>query len=76
MIKSAVNELMPDYPKLFNTVLDSGYVPQTLCNGIITPIFKRGIESDLSNYRGICISSCLGKLFCSIFNLRLLDHVI
>ena len=28
-----------------------------------------------SNYRGICISSCLGKLFCSILNQRLLEHV-
>ena len=27
------------------------------------------------NYRGICISSCLGKLFCSILNRRLLEHV-
>ena len=66
---------MPDYPKLFNTVLKSGYM-QTWCNGIITPIFKRGVESDPSNYCGICISSCLRKLFCSILNQRLLDHVI
>ena len=28
-----------------------------------------------SNYRGICTSSCLGKLFCSILNQRLLEHV-
>ena len=50
-------------------------MPQTWCNGIITPIFKSGVKSDPSNYRGICISSCLGKLFCSILNQRLLDHV-
>ena len=75
MIKSAVNELMPVYLKLFNTVLRSGIMPQTWCNGIITPIFKSGVKSDPSNYRGICISSCLGKLFCSILNQRLLDHV-
>ena len=75
MIKSAVNELMPVYLKLFNTVLRSGIMPQTWYNGIITPIFKSGVKSDPSNYRGICISSCLGKLFCSILNQRLLDHV-
>ena len=61
MIKSAVNELMPVYLKLFNTVLRSG--------------IKSGVKSDPSNYRGICISSCLGKLLCSILNQRLLDHV-
>ena len=75
MIKPAVNELMPVYLKLFNTVLKSNVMSQTWCNGIITPIFKSGAESDPSNYRGICNSSCLGKLFCSILNQRLLDHV-
>ena len=46
---------MQVYLKLFNTVLRSGIMPQTWCNGRITPIFKR--------------------LFCSILNQRLLDHV-
>ena len=44
-------------------------------SGLITPIFKNGTNSDPSNYRGICVSSCLGKLFCSILNQRLLEHV-
>jgi len=39
-------------------------------------MFKKGAESDPSGYRGICISSCLGKLFCSILDQRFLDHVI
>ena len=51
-------------------------MPQTWCNGIIKPIFKSGAESDLSNYHGICIFSCLGKLLCSVLNQRRLDHVI
>ena len=38
-------------------------------------LFFKSIKSDPSNYHGICISSCLGKLFCSILNQRLLDHV-
>ena len=75
MIKSSLNELMPIYLQLFNAVLTSGTMPQTWCDGLITPIFKSGIKSDPSNYRGICISSCLGKLFCSILNQRLLKHI-
>ena len=75
MIKSSLNELMPVYLKLFNTVLDLGTMPQMWCDGLITPIFKCGTKSDPSNYRGICISSCIGKLFCSILNQRLLKHV-
>ena len=40
MIKSSLNELMPVYLKLFNTVLDLGTMPQMWCDGLITPIFN------------------------------------
>ena len=39
--------------------------------GYITPIFKSGDRFDSSNYRGITIMSCVGKLFNSILNNRL-----
>ena len=45
------------------------------CSGLITPIFKSGERNDPTNYRGICVSSCLEKLFCSILNQRLMEHV-
>ena len=66
---------MPIYLKLFNAVLTAGTMPQTWGGGLITPIFKSGTKSDPPNYRGICISSCRGKLFCSILNQKLLKHI-
>ena len=54
---------MPIYLQLFNAVLTSGTMPQTLCDGLIRPIFKSGTKSDPSNYQGISISSCLGNYF-------------
>ena len=51
-------------------------MPQTWCGGLITPIYKSGGRSDPANYRGICVSSCLGKLFCSILNQRLLEYIV
>ena len=71
MIKTSLNEMILVYQKLFNNILDSGSMPQMWCGGLITPIFKSGGRNDPSNYRGICVSSCLGKLFCSILNQRL-----
>ena len=38
-------------------------MPQWWCNGVITSICKSGTKSDRSNYRGICIFICPGKLF-------------
>ena len=46
-------------------------MPDIWCQGLITPIYKSGDKSDPTNYGGICVSSCLGKLFSSILNQRL-----
>ena len=76
MIKASIDTLMPVYEKLFNSILNQGTMPQTWCGGLITPIYKSGGRSDPANYRGICVSSCLGKLFCSILNQRLLEYIV
>ena len=57
--------------KLFNLVLNIGHFPDIWSKVIITPIFKNGNKFDPNNYRGICVSSNLGKLFCSILNSHL-----
>ncbi len=61
--------------KLFNVVLSVGYFPDIWNQGLITPIFKNRDKFDPNNYRGICVSSNLGKLFCSIINARLLYFI-
>ena len=39
------------------------------------PTHKKGDKSDVNNYRGISISSCLSKLFTSILNKRLYNYM-
>ena len=75
LLKASYEILMNVYIKLFNLVLDTGIYPSFWCDGLITPIFKTGDKSDPGNYSGICVSSCLGKLFSSILNHKLLDFV-
>ena len=60
---------------LFNNVLNGGSMPLMWCSGLITPIFMSGVRNGPTNYRTICVSNCLGKLFCSILNQRLMEHV-
>ena len=74
MIKSSVNILSKGYLKVFNKILVSGSCPEEWTVGIITPIYKSGNSLDASSYRGICVSSCLGKLFCSILSTRLMNY--
>ena len=59
------------FVKLFNVILSKGVFPASWSKEFIVPIYKTGSTDDPNNYRGICISSCLGKFFTLIMNERL-----
>ena len=71
MLKSGGHLLMTSLKRLFNLILDAGMFPDCWSMGLITPIFKSGEKSNPTNYRGICVTSCLGKLFTALLNNRL-----
>ena len=73
MIKTSSRSIKYSLEKLFDLILQAGIFPTSWSNGIITALHKSGNKDDPSNYRGICINSCLGKVFCSILNTRLLN---
>lgn len=53
--------------------LSVGCLPDTWNQGLIRPIFKQGdlFKFEPNNYRGMCVNSNPGKIFCSIINTRL-----
>ena len=64
--------MLPLYKDYFNTILDTGIVPDSWLKGLICPIYKRsGNPSNPENYRHITLVSCFSKLFTSILNNRL-----
>ena len=71
MIKCGFTILAPLLVKTFNLVLSAGHFPSEWAKGRIVSLHKKGDVLDPSNYRGITISSCVGKLFNSILNNRL-----
>ena len=75
MIRHSIDVMCPVFKKLFNIILESGIFPDSWCISSLTPIFKSGDTSDTNNYRGICVSSCLGKFFTSILNQRLMKFI-
>ncbi|MEW8546452.1 MAG: reverse transcriptase family protein, partial [Candidatus Thiodiazotropha sp.] len=56
---------------LFNGVFHSGKFPDSWAEGIIVPVFKKGDDTLVENYRAITLVSCMSKLFTSILNKRL-----
>ena len=74
-IKNSPDIIIEIIVRLFNVILDSKFIPTDWCLGVIKPFFKNeGDPRDPSNYRGITILSCLGKLFTSCINTRLTSY--
>ena len=70
MLKAAHGTLAPCFLKLFNACLSSGQYPVQWSNRYFTPLHKSNDSSDPSNYRGITITSAIGKVFNTVLNER------
>ena len=71
LLKAVADIITPILVSIFNKIIDTECFPTLWSLGIIVPIFKDGDASDPNNYRGICINSCLSKLFTMLMNDRL-----
>ena len=48
---------------LLVTCWEEEFIPEEWAEGITVPLFKEGDECDVGNYRGITLSSPIGKVF-------------
>ena len=71
MLKVSNNEILELYKALFNRILKDEIYPLNWNYSLTQLIYKEGEKDDPSNYRGISLSSNLGKLFNSILVTRL-----
>ena len=67
---------MESLTKLFNFVFEKGEFPKIWNETFIVPLHKTCSKSDPSNYRGLSISSNLGKVFNKIIHLRLIKFTL
>lgn len=51
------------------------YYPEDWREGIIVPIFKKGVKDKLNNYRGITLMSTTYKIYADILNERIIREV-
>lgn len=75
MIKCGMPVLLEPSLKLFNLVFMKGSFPKLWNKSLITLIHKKGNKSDPSNYRGLSLTSNLGKLFNKIIHTRLMKFI-
>ena len=76
MIKCFVHTRFIDIIRaIFNAIYSKSYFPKLWKVGYIIPIFKSDDSFDPSNYHGITVSSCLGKLFTLVINEGLIEFL-
>ena len=68
MIKYGMPVLLKSLHKLLNIIYECGYFPTSWNETLITLLHKKGKKYNPSNYRGISITSNLGKRFNKIIS--------
>ena len=71
IIKATTPIITPILVKLFNYIMSNGTYPKLWSIGLITPLLKKGSPFITDNYRGITVTSSLGKVFGIVMNSRL-----
>ena len=75
LIKDCAFHLAPAIQLILNLILKNNSYPNCWKISKITPVFKNGNKSDISNYRPVSLLSNLSKIFESIIHRRLLTHL-
>lgn len=63
LIKENLDSFVTPLTYLFNQSLIDGQFTEILKIGIITPIYKNGDKTNITNYRPVCILSTISKIF-------------
>ena len=71
MLKSSKLIVTSQLLYIFNNILSQSIYPSAWKKSILTPLHKSKDLTDPNNFRGVAVSSCLGKLFNKVLNTRL-----
>ena len=76
MLKVAGHTCLPFLTALFNKIYATSSFPAPWKKAYITTLYKKGAKNDPANYRPISLTSCFGKIFTSVLNVRLMSFMV
>ena len=74
VIRNLYNKLKTPLMKILNLSLNKGIFPDKMKVAKVTPIFKKGDKSSISNYRPISVLPCFSKILERIMYNKLYDY--
>ena len=74
VIRNVYNEVKTSLMNILNLSLNPGLFPDSMKVTKVTPIFKKGEKSGISNYRPISVLPCFSKILKRIMYNRLYDY--
>ena len=74
-IKLSAPLIAKDLAKIFNLAISTGVYPDNLKIAKVIPIFKKGDQTSVNNYRPISILSPINKIFEKILYSRLIKYI-
>lgn len=75
IFKYCMEDLAPIILKIMNEIMDRGIMPNEWKSSFITPIPKKGMATNIANYRGIAMQSILPKILDRLLTEKLYDHI-
>ena len=71
-VAKQVSEIFTD---IFNSLLESGQVPEDWRAANATPLFKKGSREELGNYRPVGLTSVVGKVLETLIEDQMWNHL-
>ena len=75
VLKATKHAISKPLEIIFNASFSTGIVPSNLKIAKVTPVFKKGLQTNLNNYRPISILSIFNKLLEKLMHKRILDFL-
>ena len=75
VLKEVMSDISEPLSNIFNLCILQGYFPTELKTGCITPIFKKGDQYSIENYRPVCSVSQFSKIFEKIVFTQMTDFI-
>ena len=76
LLCGCASSLCGPFKVLFQKSFDSGELPSAWKKAVIKPIFKKGSQHELGNYRPVSLTSIVSKIMEFIMKKEIMDHLL